>query len=79
MSDLQPRLIETEDDPIPGTHLHRRRQDGQNIQPEYLGPAQNELIAIREASEHGIGAVMFAGSSYVRLGGAWYLLNLPAR
>ena len=76
MSDAwPPRLIEIEPDPIPGTHLYRRRQGEREIQPEYLGPAQNELAAIAEASEHGFKAVMCAGSSYVRLGGTWYRLN----
>ena len=72
-------LIETDPEPIPGTHLHRRMQGGAEIQPEYLGPAQNELGAVAEASEHGVNAVMFAGSSFVRLSGMWYLLNLPVR
>ena len=79
MNDQQPRLIEIEDEPLPGTHLHRRRQGSDDICPEYLGPALNELQAIREASEHGFGAVAFAGSSYVRIGHTWYLLNLPVR
>jgi hypothetical protein len=83
MSDQQPGLIAIEDEPIPGTRLHRRRRcrvsAWENICPEYLGPALNELQAIKEASEHGFGAVMFAGSSYVRISGTWYLLNLPVR
>jgi hypothetical protein len=79
MSDQQPGLIAIEDEPIPGTRLHRRRQGAKDICPEYLGPALNELQAIKEASEHGFGAVMFAGSSYVRISGTWYLLNLPVR
>ena len=79
LRDGQPRLIETDPEPIPGTHLHRRMQGGAEIQPEYLGPAQNELAAIEDASEHGFNAVMFAGSNYVRLSGMWYRLNLPVR
>jgi hypothetical protein len=79
MSDQQPGLIAIEDEPIPGSHLHRRRNGSENICPEYFGPALNELQAIKEASEHGFGAVMFAGSSYVRISGTWYLLNLPVR
>lgn len=76
---IQPRLIEVDPEPIPGTRLHRRRQGGEDICPEYLGPAQNELTAIEEATLHGFGAVAFAGSSYVRVGGTWYVLNFPVR
>jgi hypothetical protein len=72
--DRQPMFIEVEPEPIPGTHLHRRRQGEREILPEYRGPGQNERAAIDEAILAGFSSVAFDGRSYVRLGGAW--LNL---
>jgi|WetSurMetagenome_2_1015567.scaffolds.fasta_scaffold85734_4 hypothetical protein len=74
--DSQPMLIEVEPEPIPGTHLHRRRQGEREILPEYRGPGQNERAAIDEAALAGFSSVAFDGRSYVRLGGTWYVLNL---
>jgi hypothetical protein len=74
--DSQPMFIEVEPEPIPGTHLHRRRQGEREILPEYRGPGQNERAAIDEAILAGFAAVAFDGRSYVRLGGTWYVLNL---
>jgi hypothetical protein len=74
--DRRPMSIEVDPEPIPGTHLHRRRQGEREILPEYRGPGQNERAAIDEAILARFSAVAFDGRSYVWLGGTWYVLNL---
>jgi hypothetical protein len=75
MSDnLQRKLIEVDPDPMPGTHLHRRWQDGREIPPVYQGIG-GERAAISEADQAGFGAVALDARGYLRVGRTWYGIN----
>ncbi len=63
-------------EPIPGTHLHRRRTpEGRPVCPVYKGPG-DLAAALREAEAHGLPGVTYAGDTHVFLDGKWYPLRL---
>jgi hypothetical protein len=70
---MKTAIIVIDEDPIPGTHLHRRYEDGREVCPEYRGPAMNELPVIAECDRVGVRNVKFYDSHYVNLFGQWYL------
>lgn len=70
-------LIQVDNEPIPGTHLYRRWQNGSEVQPEYRGDAQNELFIEPEVEAAGYNAFVYQGETFVRKGGQWYRWQFP--
>lgn len=62
-------LLSVEPEPIPGTHLYRRFEDGREVCPEYQGDAANELIVIEETKKTGYRNVKFGDLHFVQLSG----------
>jgi hypothetical protein len=59
-------------EPIPGTNLYRRWENGEEVSPEYRGPDTWEFSAQEQAGEHGYRSVAIGRMAWARFPDGWY-------